>query len=143
MKTTLEKLLNEMNDNVPIIKIGDIIETIKTIYPNSSIPKKEKNIIIEGVEMTKPLVCSKKTKKMFIKENSPLVELFNEKTRGDLLKVISITKNKIYCENLSLNTSIGNNSIENKIIIDKFDVLRGDFKLVQRGVNKLTNLLRN
>lgn len=141
MNITLEKLLAEMRENVPIIKVGDVIETIKTAYPSSNVLKKEKNIIIEGIEMTRPLVCSKQTKKMFIKEKSPLVELFIETSRGDLLKVFKIEKNKVYCENLSIKNSFKQNNIKTSLIIDKVDILRGSFKLVQRGVSKITNLL--
>ena len=140
--TTLEKLLNEMSENIPIIKDGDIFETIKTLYPNHNIPKNEKNIMIEGVEMTYPIATSKKTKKVFIKEKSPLLEMFNELTRGDLLKVVSISKNKIICENISVKKEIQGNNIKNIIVIDKLDILRGDYKLVQRGRTKLTNLLK-
>lgn len=140
--TTLEKLLNEMSENIPIIKDGDIFETIKTLYPNHNIPKNEKNIMIEGVEMTYPIATSKKTKKVFIKEKSPLLEMFNELTRGDLLKVVSISKNKIICENISVKKEVQGNNIKNIIVIDKLDILRGDYKLVQRGRTKLTNLLK-
>lgn len=141
--TTLEKLLREMSDNVPIVKVGDVIETIKTLYPHWDTPKSEKNIFIEGTEMTRPLASSKKTKLRLKKEKSPLLEMFNELTRGDLLSVVEIKKNKIICENISIKTSIRENSINNIIVIDKLDVLRGDYKLVQRGKTKMTNLLKD
>lgn len=140
---TLKNLLKEMSDNIPLIKEGDIIETIKTLYPSYNISKKEKNIIIEGIEMTRPLATSKRTKKVFIKEKSPLLEMFNELTRGDLLKVIKIIDNKIFCENISIKENITNNKLDNKITINKLDILRGDYKLVQRGKNKITNLLKD
>lgn len=135
--TTLERLLKEMSNNIPLIKEGDVIETIKTVYPSAETPKNEKNIVIEGTEMTVPKASSKKTKKMLVKEESLLLSIFNETTRGDLLKVISINKNKIYCENLSVKKEI----INNTLTIDKIDILRGDYKLIQRGVGKITNLL--
>ena len=135
--TTLEKLLKEMSNNIPLIKEGDIIETIKTVYPSADTPKTKKNIVIEGIEMTVPVASSKKTKKMLIKEESLLLKIFNETTRGDLLKVITITKNKIYCENLSIKKEL----VDNCFVIDKIDILRGDYKLIQRGAGKITNLL--
>lgn len=142
-KITLKNLLKEMSENIPIIKEGDIIETIKTLYPSSSVSKKEKNIIIEGIEMTKPLVTSKRTKKVFIKEKSPLLEIFNELTRGDLLKVEKIIDNKIFCENISIKENVMNNIINTKLVINKLDILRGDYKLVQRGKSKIINLLKD
>lgn len=142
-KITLKNLLKEMSENIPIIKEGDIIETIKTLYPSSNISKKEKNIIIEGIEMTKPLVTSKRTKKVFIKEKSPLLEMFNELTRGDLLKVEKIIDNKIFCENISIKENFKNNIIDTKLVINKLDILRGDYKLVQRGKTKILNLLKD
>lgn len=142
-KITLKNLLKEMSENIPIIKEGDIIETIKTLYPSSNISKKEKNIIIEGIEMTKPLVTSKRTKKVFIKEKSPLLEMFNELTRGDLLKVVKIIDNKIFCENISIKENFKNNIIDTKLVINKLDILRGDYKLVQRGKSKIINLLKD
>lgn len=142
-KITLKNLLKEMSENIPIIKEGDIIETIKTLYPSSNISKKEKNIIIEGIEMTKPLVTSKRTKKVFIKEKSPLLEMFNELTRGDLLKVEKIIDNKIFCENISIKENFKNNIINTKLVINKLDILRGDYKLVQRGKSKIINLLKD
>lgn len=142
-KITLKKLLKEMSENIPIIKEGDIIETIKTLYPSSNISKKEKNIIIEGIEMTKPLATSKRTKKVFIKEKSPLLEMFNELTRGDLLKVVKIIDNKIFCENISIKENFKNNIIDTKLVINKLDILRGDYKLVQRGKSKIINLLKD
>ena len=140
---TLKNLLKEMSENIPIIKEGDIIETIKTLYPSSNISKKEKNIIIEGIEMTKPLATSKRTKKVFIKEKSPLLEMFNELTRGDLLKVVKIIDNKIFCENISIKENFKNNIIDTKLVINKLDILRGDYKLVQRGKSKIINLLKD
>lgn len=140
---TLERLLKDMSDNIPLIKEGDIIETIKTLYPSHNIPKRIKNIIIEGVEMTRPIATSKRTKKIFIKEKSPLLEMFNELTRGDLLKVTKITKNKITCENISIKENVHDNIVNNVFIIDKLDILRGDYKLVQRGKTKITNLLKD
>lgn len=142
-KITLKNLLKEMSENIPIIKEGDIIETIKTLYPSSSVSKKEKNIIIEGIEMTKPLTTSKRTKKVFIKEKSPLLEIFNELTRGDLLKVEKIIDNKIFCENISIKENVMNNIINTKLVINKLDILRGDYKLVQRGKSKIINLLKD
>jgi len=142
-KITLKNLLKEMSENIPIIKEGDIIETIKTLYPSSNISKKEKNIIIEGIEMTKPLATSKRTKKVFIKEKSPLLEMFNELTRGDLLKVEKIIDNKIFCENISIKENFKNNIIDTKLVINKLDILRGDYKLVQRGKGKIINLLKD
>lgn len=142
-KITLKNLLKEMSENIPIIKEGDIIETIKTLYPSSNISKKEKNIIIEGIEMTKPLATSKRTKKVFIKEKSPLLEMFNELTRGDLLKVVKIIDNKIFCENISIKENFKNNIIDTKLVINKLDILRGDYKLVQRGKTKILNLLKD
>lgn len=140
---TLENLLKEMSESIPLIKEGDIIETIKTLYPSYNISKKEKNIMIEGIEMTRPLATSKRTKKVFIKEKSPLLEMFNELTRGDLLKVLEIKNNKIICENISIKEIVHENKLNNKLIIDKLDVLRGDYKLVQRGKAKITNLLKD
>lgn len=140
---TLEKLLNEMSENIPLIKEGDIFETIKTLYPSYVISKKDKNIIIEGIEMTYPIASSKKTKKTFIREKSPLLEIYNELSRGDLLIVKSITNNRIICENISVREKVGDTKINNTFCITKLDILQGNYKLVQRGKKKLTGLLNS
>jgi len=69
--------------------------------------------------------------------------MFNELTRGDLLKVEKIIDNKIFCENISIKENFKNNIIDTKLVINKLDILRGDYKLVQRGKSKIINLLKD
>ena len=75
-RNSISKILNRLENEMPMVEEGDIIETIKTIYPSLKIPKKERNIVLEGVEMTMPLASSRESKMLLNKENSKLLNIF-------------------------------------------------------------------
>ena len=101
-RNSISKILNRLENEMPMVEEGDIIETIKTIYPSLKIPKKERNIVLEGVEMTMPLASSRESKMLLNKENSKLLNIFRDIDRGDILIVKEIHPNKIVVENCSL-----------------------------------------
>ena len=43
---TINKILQKLSKELPIAEEGDLLETQKTLYPLGSIPREEKNIII-------------------------------------------------------------------------------------------------
>ena len=68
-RNSISKILNRLENEMPMVEKGDIIETIKTIYPSLKTPKEERNIIFEGVEMTMPLASSKESKMLLSKDS--------------------------------------------------------------------------
>ena len=135
---TLRLLLEEMGDVIPSFKVGQIFETLKSIYPNTNDMRREnRNIIVEGVMMTKPLAVSRKSKELFRKEESPLYNFFKDSTRGDFLKVVKVDGDNAYCQNVSLKEDIANKYYKNELIkISKEDILNGNLKQFKRNVNK-------
>ena len=89
-RNSISKILNRLENEMPMVEKGDIIETIKTIYPSLKTPKEERNIIFEGVEMTMPLASSKESKMLLSKEKSKLLNVFRDTDRGDILIVKEI-----------------------------------------------------
>lgn len=126
-RNTICKILNRLENQVTIIEEGDIIETIKTTYPKFETPKKEKNIVLEGVEMTPPSASSSETKLMLIKDKSPLLNIYKDLDRGDILSVKKVLNNKIIVENLSIKEDYRKN-----FEIEKLDVLKGNFNVIKR-----------
>lgn len=135
---TLRLLLEEIGQNLPDFKEGQVYETLKSVYPNVSEMKRDsRNILVEGIMMTKPLAVSRKSKELFRKENSPLCNFFKNSSKGDFLKVVKIEEDKAFCENISLKEDIRNNFYKNELVkITKEDILNGNFKLFKRNVNK-------
>lgn len=126
-RNTICKILNKLENQVAIIEEGDIIETIKTTYPKFEISKKEKNIVLEGVEMTPPSACSSETKLMLIKDKSPLLNIYKDLDRGDILSVKKVLNNKIIVENLSIKENY-----RKDFEIEKLDVIKGNFNVIKR-----------
>lgn len=135
---TLRLLLDELGEGMPSFEEGQIYETMKSIYPNANEMKREKrNILIEGVVMTKPLAVSKKSKELFIKEKSPLVAFFKDTTRGDFLKVVKVEGNNAYCKNISLNEKMRDKYYKDELVkITKEDLFNVVVKQFKRNVNK-------
>ena len=65
---TSNKILQKLSKELPIAEEGDLLETQKTLYPLGSLPREEKNIIINSTEVTPPLACSKEWKNLMEKE---------------------------------------------------------------------------
>lgn len=126
-RNSISKILNRLENEMPMVEEGDIIETIKTIYPSLKIPKKERNIVLEGVEMTMPLASSRESKMLLNKENSKLLNIFRDIDRGDILIVKEIHPNKIVVENCSLKEEY-----KKDFEIEKLDIIKGNFNVVKR-----------
>lgn len=126
-KNTINNLLDKLNKEVSFVETDDLLETYKTVYPNSSVLREEKNFIINEVEMTIPYATSRGAKTLMKKDNSHLLEIFNDINRGDLLKVKEIKGNKVIVENISIKKEY-----KKDFEIDKLDIIKGDFKVVKR-----------
>lgn len=126
-RNSISKILNRLENEMPLVEEGDIIETIKTIYPSLNSSKEKRNIILEGVEMTMPLASSRETKVLLKKENSKLLKVFKDMDRGDILIVKEINPNKIVVENCSLKEEY-----KKDFEIEKLDIIKGNFNVVKR-----------
>ena len=135
---TLRNLLEEIRKDLPPFKVGTVFETIKSIYPASTIKRIDKNIFIEGVELTKPLAVSKKAKELFKKDKSVLVEFYIDFKKGDLLKIVEVVNGKAVCENMSIKKEYKNRFYKEQFIeITYEDVINGNVKQLKRNPNKI------
>lgn len=133
---TFNSLLKELKEEITTIKEEQIYETLKPFYASS----KDRHIIIDGKKITKPLAVSKKNKNTFKRENSPLVEFYDDTKKGDFLKVISIENGIAKCINLSLKEEIKDKYYKEEFIYLTIEnIILGDVKLAQRGVSKYVN----
>ena len=131
---TINEILKLLDTQIEIVKVGDLLETYKTQF----IIKKN-NYVIKGIKMTVPTASSKQYKNFLIKEKSPLLEVFNDLGRGDVLVVQKIEKNKIYVKNTSLK-----DEYSNPFVIDKYHILKKEFRVIKRKsseLNKTINML--
>lgn len=126
-RNTIGKILNRLENQMPLVEEGDIIETIKTFFPSFNIPKHDKNIIIEGVEMTMPFASSMETKMMLTRDKSLLLSIYKDINRGDILSVKEVKPNKIVVENLSIKEEY-----RKDFEIEKLDIIKGNFNVVKR-----------
>jgi hypothetical protein len=128
-----------MKEQFPGFKKGQIFETIKSIYPKSTIDKKKKNIKYNGRVFTKPLALSKKDKNLLVKESSDLLSFFNDITRGDFLQIIETDGKKAVCKNLSFRENIREafyNDKESFVTISYDDLAMGNVKMFRRKIDK-------
>lgn len=124
---TINKILQRLSKEIPIAEEGDILETQRTLFPDSSTPREDKNIIINSTEVTPPLACSKEWKNMLIKENASLCQIYREFNRGDILKVKRIEGSKVIVENLSIEEEF-----RKEFAIDKIEIAKKNFNLIRR-----------
>lgn len=124
---TLRKILKRLSKEIPIVEDGDLLETFKTIFPEASIKREDKNIIVEGIEMTAPLACNKEWKAMMLKDKSIICEIFRDFERGDILKVKRIDKNDVFVENISIEEEF-----RKEFCIDKTDIIKKNFNVIRR-----------
>ena len=120
---TINEILKLLDTQIEIVKVGDLLETYKTQF----IIKKN-NYVIKGIKMTVPTASSKQYKNFLIKEKSPLLEVFKDLGRGDVLVVQKIEKNKIYVKNTSLK-----DEYSNPFIIDKYQILQKEVRVIERN----------
>lgn len=135
---TLREILEEARKNLPEFKKGQYFEILKSIYPVNE-NKENRNIVVNGRLLTKPSAVDKKTKREFIKHNSPLKDFFNNKTKGDIVQVIEVNNDTAKCINLNLNEEIKEKYYKNHFIFLSYeDIINGTIKQVKRNVEKYT-----
>ena len=124
---TINKILQRLSKELPIAEVGDLLETQKTFYPLGSLPREDKNIIIDSMEVTPPLACSQEWKKLLLKEKAPLCQIYKDMTRGDILRVKRIDKCGLIVENLSID-----DEFRKEFKIDKMEIAKKNFSLIRR-----------
>ena len=124
---TINKILQRLSKELPIAEVGDLLETQKTLYPLGSLPREDKNIIIDSMEVTPPLACSQEWKKLLLKEKAPLCQIYKDLTRGDILRVKRIDKCGLIVENLSID-----DEFRKEFKIDKMEIAKKNFSLIRR-----------
>lgn len=138
---TIGKILEQLKEPIPDIKEGMVLEVLSSIYPTSDeFTKEERNINYDGKRLTKPLACTAKDKRCFIKENSPLKDFFIEFNRGDFLKIEKIEDGKVKCRNISMNKIILEQYYNNELIeLKESDLLNGLVKPFKKSIKKFFN----
>lgn len=126
-RNTINEILARLSKEIPIATSNDIVETTRTKYPSYEIPKRDKNIIIEGVEMTLPLCTSQETKCMLLRDKSPLLEIYKDLDRGDILLIKETSDNDLTVENLSIKEEY-----RRPFKIEKLDIVKGNFNVIRR-----------
>lgn len=128
--------MEEARKNLPEFKEGQYFETLKAIYPVKE-SKENKNIVVNGRLLTKPSAVDRKSKREFIKHNSPLKNFFKNKTKGDILQVVEVKDDVAKCINLSINEEIKNKYYKNHFVFINYeDLINGVIKQVKRNVEK-------
>jgi len=134
---TIRSLLEELKEHFPKFENDQIFETLKSIYPDSEIPKEKKNIKLENVTFTKPLALSRKDKSNLIKEESKMVGFFKNLSRGDFLKVINVEENSAKCVNVSLNEDVAKKYYKDEVVtLTIEDVANGTVRPYKRKISK-------
>jgi len=128
---TINDILKKINNEIEIVSPGDMLETYKTQFV-----LKKNNYIIDGIRMTVPSASSQQWKKILIKEKSPLLKVFKDITRGDVLVVEKIEKNKVYVRNISLK-----DEYSNPFVIDKIQILKKEFNVIKRRSLELSRTI--
>lgn len=132
---TIKKLLEELKEKMPPLEEGQIFETLKPIYPDES--QKNKNLSIDNRTFTKPLAVSKKDKRRFEREKSPLIHFYKGKKRGDLLKVVKVENDEAKCINLSLREEVKDKYYKDEFVTISYrDIIEGIVKQIKRNINK-------
>lgn len=136
-RNTLEGLLEEVKREMCDVEVGQVYETMNSIYPDEHILPSDKNIVVDDVRMTLPLACSARAKRGFKKTGSSLNEMFKEGIKGDYLLVEKVSGERILCKNMSITEDSFNKyyvaPTMKKIVITKNDIAKGNVKRVYRG----------
>jgi hypothetical protein len=128
---TINDILKKINSEIEIVSPGDMLETCKTQFI-----LRKNNYVIDGIRMTIPSASSQQWKKILIKEKSPLLKAFKDITRGDVLVVEKIEKNKVYVRNISLK-----DEYSNPFVIDKLQILKKEFNVIKRRSLELSRTI--
>lgn len=134
-KNTINNILKRLEKDFEIVREEDIAETFESCFLTKDVSNK---ILIEGNEITIPLASSSGTKKMLVEENSPILKVYKDLNRGDILLIKEINGNKILVENLSIKEEY-----RKDFYIDKIDILTKKFNVVKRKTVDLINTLNN
>ena len=126
-RNTINNILERLSKDIPIATENDIAEVIRTQYPSCEIPRGERNIVLEGMEMTVPLCTSQETKKMLIRDRSPLLEIYKDLDRGDILVIKEAGDNELLVTNLSIKEEY-----RKPFKIEKLDIVKGNFNIIRR-----------
>ena len=135
---TINKILQRLSKELPIAEEGDLLETQKTLYPAANLLREDKNIIINSMEITPPLACSKEWKKLLEKEKAPLCQIYKDFTRGDILKLKKIEDGYLIVENLSIDEEF-----KKEFKIDKIEIAKKNFSLIRRKSIEIIRILEN
>jgi hypothetical protein len=128
---TINDILKKINSEIEIVSPGDMLETCKTQFI-----LRKNNYVIDGIRMTVPSASSQQWKKILIKEKSPLLKAFKDITRGDVLVVEKIEKNKVYVRNISLK-----DEYSNPFVIDQLQILKKEFNVIKRRSLELSRTI--
>lgn len=141
-KLTIEAVLNAARSEISNIEVGQVYETLRSIYPDDSIPSYIKNIELNDVRMTLPLASSLKAKREYYNSNNILKEIFKDMRRGDYLVVEEVNEDGTFiCKNVSLNEEKADefykDPILKKIKLNKDDITFGNIKRIYRGLKAI------
>lgn len=132
-KATINTILKELSEDFVLAKEGDLAETLETLYLTT---ETKNNIVINGQKMTIPLAASKETKKLLIKEKSPVIAIYNDLKAGDILLIKESSANKMLVENISIK-----DEYRIPFYIEKIDVLKKQYNIVRRKTLRLIETL--
>lgn len=138
-KHTINSLLEELKEKFPRFEQNQIFEIVKSVYPDSSIPKNKRNISFDGKVFTKPLAVSRRDKAVFIKENNNMTSFFKNLSRGDFIQVVETDGKSAKCVNLSLKEDVKlkyYNDNDSSIKLTFEDVANGTVRPFKRKVDK-------
>lgn len=136
---TINTLLEELKERFPRFEKNQIFEIIKSVYPDSSIPKNKRNISFNGKIFTKPLAVSRRDKAVFIKENNKMTSFFKNLSRGDFIQVIETDGKTAKCVNLSLKEDVKQKYYNDEVSLIELtfeDIANGTVRPFKRKVDK-------
>ena len=136
---TISSLLEELKEYFPRFEKNQIFEMLKSVYPDSNIPKSKRNISFDGKIFTKPLAVSRRDKSILVKEGSKIPSFFKNLTKGDFIQVIETDGKTAKCVNLSLKEDVKEkyyNDDESYIKLSFEDIANGTVKPFKRKVDK-------
>lgn len=136
-ENTINKILQRLSKEIPFAEEGDLLETQKTIFPDSKTPREEKNIIINSKEVTPPLACSKGWKTLMLKDKADLCQIYKDFDRGDILKVKDVLPGKVIVENLSIDEEF-----RKEFEIDTIEIAKKNLTLIKRRSIELNRSLK-
>jgi hypothetical protein len=136
---TINTLLEELKERFPRFEKNQIFEIVKSVYPDSSIPKEKRNISFNGKVFTKPLGVSRRDKSVLVKENDKMTSFFKNLSRGDFIQVVETDGQTAKCVNLSLKEDVKQkyyNDDVSCITLTFEDVANGTVRQFKRKVDK-------